>query len=116
MRRTTLVLTLTLGLALDSVRTAHAGAAKKADAGLPQEVNSLGMELVLISAGQFVMGSPPGEWGRGGNEAPQRQVTITRPFYMSRGETTNGQFMEFIRATTYNPIPLSDARWRRSAR
>jgi len=109
MKRTTLVLTLTLGLALDSARTAHAGAAKRADAGLPQEENSLGMELVLIPAGQFVMGSPAGEWGRGGNEAPQRQVTITRPFYMSRGETTNAQFMEFINATTYNPIPLFES-------
>ena len=109
MRRTTLVLALALTLPLGIGRTAHAGAAEKADAGLPQEANAIGMELVLTPAGQFVMGSPAGEWGRGVNEAPQRQVTITRRFYMSRGETTNGQFMQFIKATAYNPVPLFES-------
>jgi len=102
-------LTLALTLSLSLTGTAHAGAAEKAAASLPKEVNTLGMELVLIPAGQFVMGSPAGEWGRGGNEAPQRQVSITRPFYMSRGETTNGQFMQFVKATAYNPVPLLES-------
>jgi len=90
----------------DVGRAADEGVATAPAPELKEEANSLGMQLVLIPAGEFTMGSAPGEWGRGRNEAPQRLVRITRPFLMSRGETTNGQFMAFIEATNYSPIPL----------
>ena len=75
----------------------------------PEVANSVGMKLAWVRAGQFLMGSRPGEWGRGGNEAPQRRITIARPFYMSRGETTNQQFLAFIEDTKYDPRPLGEA-------
>jgi formylglycine-generating enzyme required for sulfatase activity len=40
------------------------------------------MKLVLIPAGEFMMGSPANEAERGGDEGPQHRVKITRPFYM----------------------------------
>ena len=82
---------------------------KPAQAKLPESTNSVGMKLALIPAGKFTMGSAPGEWGRGRNEEPRREVTITRPFYMSRGETGNGQFMKFLEETKYKPVPLGES-------
>jgi formylglycine-generating enzyme required for sulfatase activity len=51
------------------------------------------MELVLIPAGSFNMGSPDSEKGRDGDEGPIRRVQITKPFYMSKYEVTQDQYM-----------------------
>lgn len=53
--------------------------------------NSLGMEFVLIPAGTFRMGSPPGEPHRGYSEL-KHQVTVSRPFYMQSTEITLQQW------------------------
>ena len=50
------------------------------------------LKLVLIPAGKFMMGSPAGEPGRGGEEGPRHEVTITRPFYMGSYSVTQGQY------------------------
>jgi formylglycine-generating enzyme required for sulfatase activity len=57
--------------------------------------NSLGMEFVLIPAGSFDMGSPPGEPHRNGDEI-QHKVTISRPFYMQTTEVTLKQWWEVM--------------------
>jgi formylglycine-generating enzyme required for sulfatase activity len=44
--------------------------------------------MIVIPAGDFMMGSPPGEKGRYNNEGPQHPVTITRPFAVSRFDVT----------------------------
>jgi len=49
------------------------------------------IELVLIPAGEFVIGAADGA----NDEFPQAKVKITRPFYMSRTEITNAQFQAF---------------------
>ena len=49
--------------------------------------NSLGMELVLIQPGQFMMGSPEDEPGRSSGEKPHR-VNLTKPFYLQTTEVT----------------------------
>ncbi len=65
--------------------------------------NSLGMELVLIPAGSFKMGSPKeekeyirktfgaaaGDWA---DQEEQHDVEITRPFYMGAYEVTQEQY------------------------
>ncbi len=53
--------------------------------------------MKLMPTGRFTMGSPRREPGRRANEA-QRPVQITRPFYISVHEVTNGQYRKF-RAT-----------------
>ncbi len=47
--------------------------------------------MVLIPAGTFIMGSPPDEPGRFGNEV-QHQVTLTHSFFMATTEVTQGEF------------------------
>ncbi|MGB2821299.1 MAG: formylglycine-generating enzyme family protein [Phycisphaerae bacterium] len=49
------------------------------------------MELVLIPAGDFTMGSPAAKRGQK-NEGPQHVVTISKPFYMSVTEVTQEQY------------------------
>jgi formylglycine-generating enzyme required for sulfatase activity len=61
--------------------------------------NSIGMEFVLIPAGQFMMGSPPHEPGRDLDERLHR-VTLTRPFYLQTTEVTQEQWQKVMR---YNP-------------
>ena len=45
-------------------------------------------EMVVVPAGEFTMGSPPGEKGRYENEGPQHRVTIARPFAVSKFAVT----------------------------
>jgi formylglycine-generating enzyme required for sulfatase activity len=58
--------------------------------------NSIGMKFVKIPAGKFLMGSPRSEAGRGRDEGPQFQVTITKPFYLGVYEVTQGQYKEIV--------------------
>jgi formylglycine-generating enzyme required for sulfatase activity len=53
--------------------------------------NSIGMQLVLIPAGEFTLGSPTEEVSRKEGEIPHR-VTISRPFYMGAHEVTQAQY------------------------
>jgi serine/threonine protein kinase/formylglycine-generating enzyme required for sulfatase activity len=53
--------------------------------------SSIGMELVLIPAGKFLMGSPPEEKDRRDDEE-QHEVEITRPFYLGRHEVTQAEY------------------------
>jgi formylglycine-generating enzyme required for sulfatase activity/uncharacterized protein (DUF362 family) len=55
-----------------------------------------GIEFVRVPAGSFVMGSPDGEAGRRPNEGPQRTVSLTRGFWMSRCEVTKAQWQEVL--------------------
>jgi formylglycine-generating enzyme required for sulfatase activity len=59
-----------------------------------------GIALVLIPAGEFLMGSPEGESGRDKNERQHRRV-IHKPFYFGETEVTVGQFRKFVEATEY---------------
>ena len=54
-------------------------------------VNSLGMKLALIPAGEFLMGSPEGEEGRFPEENLHR-VQISRPFYLGLYEVTQQEY------------------------
>lgn len=62
--------------------------------------NSIGMKLVRLAAGEFTMGSPPTETGRRADE-PQRQVRLTKDFFIGQHEVTRGQFRRFVEATSY---------------
>jgi len=61
---------------------------------LPPEIRhkKTGMHLVFIPAGEFMMGSPPGERGREGHEGPQHLVRLTRPFYLGKYEVTQPEW------------------------
>lgn len=82
-----------LSWCLSAILAASVGAAE------PTE-NSLGMQLVRVPAGEFIMGSPATEIGRRQDE-PQRRVRLTRAFEIGQCEVTRGQFRQFVAATKY---------------
>ncbi len=61
---------------------------------LKTHTNSIGMEFVLIPAGEFMMGTDSNvEKGSGDSERPRHKVTISKPFYLGKYEVTQAQWM-----------------------
>ncbi|RYY98225.1 MAG: formylglycine-generating enzyme family protein, partial [Comamonadaceae bacterium] len=92
-------------------------------AGAPQVTgNSLGMQMVLVPAGEFTMGNAasvqemlalypgydPKRLHDLADETPAHRVRITRPFYMARHEVTVGQFRQFLAASGHVPESVAD--------
>lgn len=81
--------------------------------GSPKEYrNSIGMEFVLVPAGEFDMGSTKEEaeaaYRRYGGdpvlylkETPKHRVTFKKPFRIGKYPVTNEDFSKFVRATGY---------------
>jgi len=84
--------------------------------------NSLGMQMLRIPAGEFLMGNdatpqqlarlypayPPERLQALADEAPVHRVRITRPFYRGRHEVTVGQFERFVQASGHVPESVAD--------
>jgi formylglycine-generating enzyme required for sulfatase activity len=49
-------------------------------------------EMIVVPAGEFMMGSPATEKGRNRNEGPRHRVTIAKPFAVSKFEVTFEQW------------------------
>ncbi len=60
------------------------------------EKNLIGMELVYIPAGKFMMGSPESELNRDKDESPYRQVTIGKEFLMGKFEITQEEYQKVM--------------------
>jgi len=71
-------------------------------------------EMVVVPAGEFMMGSPENEIGRGRNEGPQHKVAL-RSFAMGKFEVTFAQWDGCVGegGCKYNP---SDESWGRGRR
>jgi formylglycine-generating enzyme required for sulfatase activity len=71
-----------------------------------------GIELVLIPAGSFRMGSPKDEEGADGNEWPQFPMGVERPFYMGKYEVTGGQWERLMGAhSSHDDLPACAVTW-----
>ena len=65
--------------------------------GPPREiVNKIGMKLVLVGPGKFLMGSPNNEEGRSADEGPQHEVQLTRPFYIGVYAVTQEEYQRVM--------------------
>ncbi len=64
--------------------------------GLPWRVRDLtcGIEMLLIPPGTFVMGASDGDADATASEKPAHEVVISRPFYLSRNEVTQEQWLK----------------------
>jgi formylglycine-generating enzyme required for sulfatase activity len=62
----------------------------------PRLTNAIGMQLVLIPPGTFLMGSPEAEEDRSADEGPLHEVAITRPFYLGIYPVTQEQFQRVM--------------------
>jgi formylglycine-generating enzyme required for sulfatase activity len=86
-------------------------------------VNSIGMKLVPVPAGEFLMGGQEtaeelvlafpvhnrkAEEFR--DEYPRHRVRITRSFYLAKFEVTVGQFRSFVEDSRYKTEPETDAK------
>ena len=62
-------------------------------------------EMIVVPAGEFLMGSPDSERGRGKDEGPQHPVTIAQPFAAGKYEVTFSDWDACVadRGCTYNP-------------
>ena len=59
---------------------------------------SQGPEMVVIPAGEFLMGSPESESERRDSEGPQHKVVIAKPFAMGRYAVTFEEYDRFCKA------------------
>ncbi|HIG31464.1 MAG TPA: formylglycine-generating enzyme family protein, partial [Verrucomicrobiales bacterium] len=59
-------------------------------------IAGLGLEMVRIAAGTFVMGPPADEQGIDRFEGPLTKVTISKQFWLSKYEVTQGQYEELM--------------------
>ena len=91
---------------------------KKRSAGKEEVVDlssGVKLDLVLIPAGDFIIGSPASEKGRI-NDEKQHEVTITKPFYMGKYEVMQEQWEAVMGS---NPsgrnkgakLPVTDVTW-----
>ena len=60
------------------------------------------LEMVVVPAGQFVMGSADDEPDHEKDEGPQHDVTIPKAFAVGKFEITRAQYEEFVTATGYD--------------
>jgi len=61
--------------------------------------NTVGMDLVWIDKGTFLMGSPDSDSDALSSEKPQRRATISTGFWMASKEVTRGQYKQFMKET-----------------
>ncbi|OHB64074.1 MAG: hypothetical protein A2Y77_12370 [Planctomycetes bacterium RBG_13_62_9] len=86
------------------------------DSPLPERiVDSIGIELVWIPPGRFLMGSPENEQGRDGDESPLHAVTLTEGFYMGVYEVTQAQWMAVMGSNPSefqgDDLPVENVTW-----
>ncbi len=75
---------------------AEAGPATEPPAEPETITNSIGMTLVRIPAGSFMMGSPDWDTDAYDDEKPQHQVTISQAFYLGIHPVTQAQWQEVM--------------------
>jgi formylglycine-generating enzyme required for sulfatase activity len=82
-----------------------------------ERTNSVGLKLVLIPPGEFLMGSTPAQIEKAlaqatalqigadrryiPTEGPQHRVVLTKPFRLGATEVTIGQFRKFLESSGY---------------
>lgn len=72
------------------------------------ETNSHGMQLVLVPAGRYVMGSPDKADQEERQSAPPSEVTLTQPFYIGKTEVTQAQWFAVMRTRPWQVDNLPD--------
>ncbi|MCY2940743.1 MAG: bifunctional serine/threonine-protein kinase/formylglycine-generating enzyme family protein [Planctomycetota bacterium] len=77
--------------------------------------NGVSLDMVLIPAGKFMMGSPASEVNRYPNET-QHEVTLTTPFYVGKYEVTQDQWQTVMGSnpsirTKGAKLPVTDVSW-----
>jgi formylglycine-generating enzyme required for sulfatase activity len=78
---------------------AYSTGAEQTDLKRPKTItNSLGMKMMWIEPGHFLMGSGTDEKGREEDESPQHKVILTKGFYIGSTEVTQQQWVKLMGA------------------
>jgi len=104
----------TAGMTAGEARQKQDEAAR--DAGVPVETpvalgGGVTMKMVFIPSGEFLMGSAVGEKDRDKDEGPQRQVRITKPFYLGATEVTQAQWKALMGTTVSQQRDMAARSW-----
>ena len=67
--------------------------------------NSIGMKLVFIAAGEFMMGCAANTVELNNTECPQHMVRITRPFYMGACPVSQKEYFDVMQVKTAATTP-----------
>jgi formylglycine-generating enzyme required for sulfatase activity len=59
-------------------------------------------KMVIVPAGEVMMGSPEKEPGRNANEGPQHKVNFRQPFAVAERWVSRGEFEKFAKATSHD--------------
>jgi sulfatase modifying factor 1 len=78
-------------LAVTTFAFPAAAKAAPADSSLTETTNTIGIEMIRIPSGTFMMGSPANESGRSDHER-QHKVTLSRGFWLGKTEVTQRQW------------------------
>lgn len=84
--------------------------------------DQLSLDFLKVPAGSFVMGSPADEKARDGDEGPQREVTISEPYYLAVHEVTQTLWTHvmgenpatFRELPDHERAPVETVSWQRS--
>jgi formylglycine-generating enzyme required for sulfatase activity len=110
---------LTAPFSAEKAKNAQEKLAKSLDKPLVAKINlgqEVNLDMVLIPAGKFEMGSPVNEQGRGKNET-QHEVTLMKPFYMGKYEVTQEQWESVmgeknnLSNTKGEKLPVTNVSW-----
>ncbi len=105
-----IVICFLCGQAVSDQLPNKAGTVATAEKPKDEIINSLGMRLVAISPGEFLMGAPESDDLTKKDEKPPHRVQITRGFYLAAHEVTIGQFRSFVVATGFKTAAETDRR------
>ncbi|MCA9122908.1 MAG: SUMF1/EgtB/PvdO family nonheme iron enzyme [Planctomycetaceae bacterium] len=88
----------TLAMAIGDDEGSVANTSETRSVPIPSDIVtiSIGMQLKLIQAGEFMMGSPAWESGACDEEKPQHLVRITRPYYLGIHTVTQSEYEQVI--------------------
>jgi formylglycine-generating enzyme required for sulfatase activity len=73
-------------------------------------------EMVVVPAGEFMMGSPDGEDGRGSDEGPVHRVSVRQPFAIGKYEVTFAEWDACVAGGGCNGYRPDDEGWGRGKR
>jgi len=109
---------LTAPFSAEKAKNAQEKLAKNLDKPLVAKINlgqEVNLDMVLIPAGNFMMGSPASETPRH-NDETQHEVTLTKPFYIGKYEVTQDQWKAVMgnnpsKKTRGVKLPVTDVSW-----
>jgi sulfatase modifying factor 1 len=100
--------------AAKKLEAARQGQVATATPGKAYRIPGVGLEMIQVPAGEFLMGSPSSEKYRDDDEV-QHRVRLTQPFWLGKYEVTQGQWKAVMGSNPSNfkgdDLPVENVSW-----